>query len=286
MRQQATEQPEDAASPAPGLRRHALRRGEAELRIWQPEAMQPATGLLASFVVEGRLSRGPVARGAILPSNGIHLSYVYEGYAHSHRDRKTWSGWSISHSAREPTRFEMSSHLTLLQLTLDPELVHRAFGADLSRLRDMRGPLEAFGPLEPLAAALQPVAGAVTPEAALARAHRALQSMRQRADAAPVRRAGDSPRSAQRSFGRSNAVSQREFIAIERFHRVVSLLAESTLSLAEVAAACGFWDQAHLTRAVRHFTGLSPSQLRSGLRTSPFSQLYANTPGQSRVLAL
>lgn len=276
-----------AEAAFPGTARcQALRRGEAELRTWQPEAAPAAAGLLSAFVVEGRLSRGPVASGAILPSNGLHLSYAYEGFARSHRDRRTWSGWSISHGAREPTRFEMSRHLTLLQLTLDPELVHRALRADISQLRDTRGPLESFAQLEPLAQALQPAADAATPEAALAAAQRAVHALLQRAEAAPPAPAGASPRTAQRSFRRGNVVSQREFIAIERFQRVASLLAASELPLAEIALACGFCDQAHLTRAVRQFAGQSPSQLRQALRHSPFAPLYLRPRGGSRVLGV
>jgi AraC-like DNA-binding protein len=274
-----------AQTPDWRVRCDPLLRGEADLRIWQPEIAEPPAGLLASFLVEGRLSRGPVASGSILPSNGIHLSYVYEGHARSHRDRQTWGGWSISHGAREPTRFEMSRDLTLLKLTLDPELLHRALGANTGLLRDMRGPLEAFEQLAPLAAALAPVASAPTPQAALAAAHQAVQRMRQLADRAPPRPAGDSERSAQRSFLQGNAVPQREYIAVERFQRVASLLAESELSLAEIALACGFWDQAHLNRAVRHFTGHSPLQFRNALRHSPFTQLYMRARGQSRILA-
>lgn len=274
-----------ADSPAWRVRCDPLLRGETDLRIWQPDGEVRPAGLLAAFMIEGRLTRGPAATGSILPSNGLHLSYVYEGHARSHRDRKTWSGWSISHGAREPTRFEMSRHLTLLKLTLDPELLHRALGADTSMLRDMRGPLEAFEQLAPLAAALAPVASAPTPESALARAHQAVSAMRHLADAAPQRRHGDSERNARRSFALGNAVSHREFIAIERFQRVSSLLVDSELSLAEIAAACGFWDQAHLNRAVRHFTGHSPLQLRSALLNSPFTQLYMRARGRSKVLA-
>ncbi len=43
-------------------------------------------------------------------------------------------------------------------------------------------------------------------------------------------------------------------------------LAESERSLADVAAAAGFYDQSHLNRVVKRFTGLTPAQLRTSVQ--------------------
>ncbi|WP_372411440.1 helix-turn-helix domain-containing protein [Streptomyces luteireticuli] len=53
---------------------------------------------------------------------------------------------------------------------------------------------------------------------------------------------------------------------ILRFHRAFRLLTDGTGStgLAAVAAACGYSDQAHLTREVRALSGSTPRGLRSG----------------------
>jgi AraC-like DNA-binding protein len=41
-------------------------------------------------------------------------------------------------------------------------------------------------------------------------------------------------------------------------------LIRNGLSLAEVALACGFYDQAHMTNAFRKSLGVTPAALRAG----------------------
>ncbi|MBO2464072.1 helix-turn-helix domain-containing protein [Actinomadura violacea] len=50
-----------------------------------------------------------------------------------------------------------------------------------------------------------------------------------------------------------------------RFQRAVGLLSRGGLGLAEAAAVCGYYDQAHLNREFRAMAGCTPSQLLGGL---------------------
>jgi AraC-like DNA-binding protein len=49
-----------------------------------------------------------------------------------------------------------------------------------------------------------------------------------------------------------------------RFQRAVELLSRGGLGLADTAAACGYYDQAHLHREFRALSGCTPSQLLGG----------------------
>jgi AraC-like DNA-binding protein len=49
-----------------------------------------------------------------------------------------------------------------------------------------------------------------------------------------------------------------------RFNRAVTALSSGTPRIAEVAAACGYADQAHLARDVRAFGGITPGELVAG----------------------
>lgn len=63
-------------------------------------------------------------------------------------------------------------------------------------------------------------------------------------------------------FHRTVGVSPRKLARILRFHGVVAALrGERRVAWAALSAEHGFSDQAHLTREVREFTGVSPRQL-------------------------
>lgn len=55
---------------------------------------------------------------------------------------------------------------------------------------------------------------------------------------------------------------------ILRFHHAYGLLCTGTPA-ADVAAECGFSDQAHLSRAVRRFAGTTPRRLHPGHQSAP-----------------
>jgi AraC-like DNA-binding protein len=72
---------------------------------------------------------------------------------------------------------------------------------------------------------------------------------------------GVSCRQLTRGFQRAVGLSPKEFGRIHRFLHALELLGRGHESLADVALACGFFDQAHFTHEFREFAGMSPSAL-------------------------
>jgi len=77
-----------------------------------------------------------------------------------------------------------------------------------------------------------------------------------------ARIAGLHPTHLSRAFRQHMGCTLTEFSFGERLNRAASLIRESELSIAEVAADCGFSDHAHLTRAFRKRFGMPPSHYR------------------------
>lgn len=65
-----------------------------------------------------------------------------------------------------------------------------------------------------------------------------------------------------RHFRATTGASPYDFVTRRRLERAVRLLATSGRAIKEVAAACGFADQAHLTRMMRARMGTTPARLR------------------------
>lgn len=74
-----------------------------------------------------------------------------------------------------------------------------------------------------------------------------------------------SPRSRQRHFLRATGVTRATFRQIERARRATALLRDGDAIL-DVVAAAGYFDQAHLTRSLKRFVGLTPAQVARGKR--------------------
>jgi AraC-like DNA-binding protein len=74
---------------------------------------------------------------------------------------------------------------------------------------------------------------------------------------------------AQIRFRQAVGISRRKLVSIEQAHQAAQLLMAGT-PIADVAAACGYYDQPQLTRAIRRATGHTPGELRSG---TPFLAL-------------
>lgn len=77
-----------------------------------------------------------------------------------------------------------------------------------------------------------------------------------------IRRHATTGRSLERHFEQEIGVTPQEFIELTRFKRALTLV-ESELgrrSLTELAWDCGYYDNAHLTRAFKRFTGEAPSR--------------------------
>jgi AraC family transcriptional regulator len=73
---------------------------------------------------------------------------------------------------------------------------------------------------------------------------------------------GLSPFHFTRAFAREYGSSPHQWLIEQRLNRAEALLGQTTESLANVALACGFVDQAHLTRIIRTRRGTTPARLR------------------------
>jgi len=78
-----------------------------------------------------------------------------------------------------------------------------------------------------------------------------------------ARSAGCSPDQLQRRMRRVFGITPTQYLLRERVDRAARLLADGQESIATVAARCGFYDQAQLTRHFGRFMGLTPAQYRS-----------------------
>ncbi|MEM6352475.1 MAG: AraC family transcriptional regulator [Cyanobacteria bacterium P01_D01_bin.14] len=65
-----------------------------------------------------------------------------------------------------------------------------------------------------------------------------------------------------RSFKAATGQSPHQYVLSLRVQKTRELLAFSYLSIAEIAATCGFYDQAHLTRAFKKQLGTTPGAYR------------------------
>jgi AraC family transcriptional regulator len=77
-----------------------------------------------------------------------------------------------------------------------------------------------------------------------------------------ARQAGVHPVHLARSFRRFTGCTFGEYVAQRRLRTAFDLLVSADHTIADVAYACGFADQAHLCRCLRSATGLTPSQFR------------------------
>jgi transcriptional regulator GlxA family with amidase domain len=71
---------------------------------------------------------------------------------------------------------------------------------------------------------------------------------------------GVTSRHLERGFRRHVGLSPKALCRLARFHHVRSLLARASRPVwAHLACECGYYDQAHLIRDFRHFTGQTPT---------------------------
>jgi AraC-like DNA-binding protein len=87
-----------------------------------------------------------------------------------------------------------------------------------------------------------------------------------------------SKRSAQRHFLQATGMTYSAMRQIERARHATNLLQQGA-AIADVVHEAGYFDQAHLTRSLRHFIGLTPAKIASEERQLSF--LY-NTTAEHR----
>jgi hypothetical protein len=83
-----------------------------------------------------------------------------------------------------------------------------------------------------------------------------------------------SPRTEQRHVLRATGLTQATIRQIARARRATVLLRRGT-AIADVAYDGGYYDQAHLTRSLRHFIGQTPAEIAAG--REQLSLLYNTT---------
>jgi AraC-like DNA-binding protein len=87
-----------------------------------------------------------------------------------------------------------------------------------------------------------------------------------------ARESGITPTHAARAFARRYGQTPASFRKEQRLRIALQMLAQRTHSLAQIAAAAGYADQSHMTRALAAATGATPSVLRAVLRQVDFVQ--------------
>ena len=65
-----------------------------------------------------------------------------------------------------------------------------------------------------------------------------------------------------RAFKQSVGVTPHDYLVRKRVERTMELLADTDLSLSEIALAAGFADQSHCARRFRQHVGMSPRDYR------------------------
>jgi AraC-like DNA-binding protein len=89
------------------------------------------------------------------------------------------------------------------------------------------------------------------------------EAVRRLMEGRPLADLGISPRHLERRFKALVGIGPKLFSRIQRFQRVFQEI-ESGGNWVEAALACGYYDQAHLVRDMRQFSGETPSALLKG----------------------
>ena len=84
-------------------------------------------------------------------------------------------------------------------------------------------------------------------------------------------------RTIQRHFLQATGLTPGEARQIERARNATYLLQQG-ISITDVVAQAGYFDQAHLTRALKHFIGQTPGQISQKNQPEQMSFLYKTTP--------
>ncbi|MET0284383.1 MAG: helix-turn-helix domain-containing protein [Polyangiales bacterium] len=156
------------------------------------------------------------------------------------------------------------------------------FGTPAHLLAEAHTPLDGCWSSSQVESARDQIASEPTPEARLARLERillarlprlralhpaiaaALAELGTRDVGALVRDSGYSHRGFNNLFHASVGLTPKLFARVKRFsHALACVHGDDELSLATLAATCGYSDQAHFTRDFREFSGLTPARYRA-----------------------
>lgn len=92
-----------------------------------------------------------------------------------------------------------------------------------------------------------------------------------------------SVRTVQRRFLQATGLTNNSLFQIERARRALALLKGGT-SILETVAQAGYFDQPHLTRALKRFVGLTPAEILRPDRGESLSFLYKTTSFEDATL--
>jgi len=88
---------------------------------------------------------------------------------------------------------------------------------------------------------------------------------------------GTSIRTVQRRFLQATGLTQNDLYQIGRARLATTLLKEGA-SILDTVVQAGYYDQPHLTRALKQFTGQTPAEIIGHNRLVPLSFLYKTKP--------
>jgi AraC-like DNA-binding protein len=95
---------------------------------------------------------------------------------------------------------------------------------------------------------------------------------RRTVQAQPIaRQLGVSWRSIERAFAVTVGLAPRQYVQIRRVSAAANYLREGRIGLAEIAAACGFVDQSHLTRTFHALVGIPPGVFAREVQADPLT---------------
>ncbi len=135
----------------------------------------------------------------------------------------------------------------------------------LTLSRDLRRAAESADPVAAIEGALLGAAGrARQPDPLIAEAIRQFSAERAPDLAVLAKNLGLSTRQLERRFNATVGLPPKLFGRIQRFSRVFRVLDQPFRNWAETAIACGYYDQAHLIRDCRDFSGATPAVLLAG----------------------
>ncbi len=92
-----------------------------------------------------------------------------------------------------------------------------------------------------------------------------------------ARKLSISDRSFSRLWSEVVGIQPRKFVQLMRFHNALEMI-DGGVKLTQVAAHCGYSDQAHMARQIKAITGLPPSSLRRRLGNRVYRDLYTLRP--------
>ena len=84
-------------------------------------------------------------------------------------------------------------------------------------------------------------------------------------------------RTVQRRFSQATGLTQGAAHQIERARYATTLLKQGA-SILDTVYEAGYFDQPHMTRSLKHFTGLTPAQIIDKSRSARLSFLYKTAP--------